>query len=135
MRNVDIISGLYQAFGRGDLPSVLELLHPAVSWHEAEGSPYHPGRNGWTGPDAIVENLFAKMGDDWAEFTVHPTQLHDAGDLVVVEGRYSGQHQATGKTLDCQVCHIWTVEGGKVTRFQQYVDTAQLQDVMGARSG
>ena len=134
MSNVNIISGLYAAFGRGDIASVLESLHPEVSWHEAEGSPYHPGPNGWTGPDAIVANLFTKMGDDWAEFTIHPMQLHEAGDLVVTEGRYSGQHKVTGKTLDCQVCHIWTLQGGKVARFQQYVDTAQMQDVMGIRT-
>jgi len=35
--------------------------------------------------------------------------------------------------MDAQVCHIWEVGDGKVTRFQQYVDTAKLQDVMGAR--
>jgi len=28
---------------------------------------------------------------------------------------------------------VWTLSQGKVTSFQQYVDTAQLQDVMGAR--
>jgi len=35
--------------------------------------------------------------------------------------------------MDAQVCHIWDVKDGKLTRFQQYVDTAKFQDVMGAR--
>lgn len=35
--------------------------------------------------------------------------------------------------MDLQVCHVWDVKDGKVTRFQQYVDTAKLLDVMGAR--
>jgi ketosteroid isomerase-like protein len=42
-------------------------------------------------------------------------------------------YKQTGKELDAQVCHLWTIRGGKVTSFQQYVDTAQLQDVEGAR--
>lgn len=35
--------------------------------------------------------------------------------------------------MDAQVCHVWDVKGGKATRFQQYVDTATFQDVMGLR--
>jgi len=35
--------------------------------------------------------------------------------------------------METQVCHVWDVQDGKLTRFQQYVDTAKLQDVMGAR--
>lgn len=26
--------------------------------------------------------------------------------------------------MDAQVCHVWDVKEGKVTRFQQYADTA-----------
>jgi ketosteroid isomerase-like protein len=29
--------------------------------------------------------------------------------------------------------HVWKIRDGKVVSFQQYVDTAQLQDVEGAR--
>ena len=65
---------------------------------------------------------------------MNPKQFHDAGDTVVVEGRYTGTYKATGKSLDAQVTHIWSLRDGKVTSFQQYVDTAQLQEVMGARS-
>jgi ketosteroid isomerase-like protein len=32
-----------------------------------------------------------------------------------------------------QVCHVLKFRDGKVTSFQQFVDTAQLQDVQGAR--
>lgn len=133
MSNVNIIAGLYAAFGRGDLPGVLELLHPEVRWHEAEGSPYHPGPEGWVGPDAVVANLFEKMGVDWAAFTVRPSVFHDAGSVVTVEGKYLASHSGTGKTLDCQFCHVWTIKDGQVTKFQQYVDTYQLQEVMAAR--
>jgi hypothetical protein len=130
MSNADAIRGLYEAFGRGDMPTVLGLLDPAVRWHEAEGSPYQPKGDGWIGPEAVVCNLFAKMGEDWSSFTVHPELFHDAGAVVTVEGRYVGKHAASGKALDCQFCHVWTFVGGKITKFQQYVDTAQLQDAM-----
>lgn len=133
MSSAELVASLYEAFGRGDLPAVLGLLDAEVQWHEAEGSPYQPTGEGWVGPDAVVRNLFEKMGADWAQFTVHPSLYHDAGAVVTVEGRYVAEHRRTRKTLNCQVCHVWTVEGGKITKFQQYVDTAQLQHVMGTR--
>ena len=62
MSSADLIAGLYEAFGRGDVPAVLSMLDLEVRWHEAEGSPYQPTGEGWVGPDAVVNNLFAKMG-------------------------------------------------------------------------
>jgi uncharacterized protein len=64
---------------------------------------------------------------------VHPKDFYDAGDTVVVEGRYTGTHKVTGKTLDAQYCHMFTIKNGKLTTFQQFVDTAQMRDVMGVR--
>ncbi len=130
MSSTEVVKSLYAAFGQGDMPTVLGLLDPQVLWCEAEGSPYDSG-DGWIGPDAVVTNLFAKMGEDWVEFTVNPSQFHDSGSVVTVEGRYIAKHSGTGKEMDCQVCHVWTVENGKITKFQQYVDTAKMQDVMG----
>jgi ketosteroid isomerase-like protein len=37
-------------------------------------------------------------------------------------GRYTGTYKATGKGMNPQVAHFWTLEGGKVVRFQQLVD-------------
>lgn len=131
MNNVEIMTSLYEAFGRGDMAAVLGGMDPAIRWHEAEGNPYMPSGEAWVGPDAVMSNLFMKLGEEWNGFTVHPAAFHDAGDVVVVEARYTGEYKRTGKSIDAQVCHIWTLKDGKVTKFQQYVDTAQCQDVMG----
>jgi len=135
MSGADFLAGMYDAFGRGDLPTVLGAWHPQIQWFEAEGNPYMPSGEPWTGPDAVVANLLSRLGEDWDGFTVHPKAFHDAGDVVVVEARYTGTNKETGKSMDAQVCHVWTLADGKITKFQQYVDTAQLQDVMGARVG
>jgi uncharacterized protein len=107
-------------------------MDPNIEWREAEGHPLQPSGDPWHGPDAVLQNLFVKLGADWDGFTVHPKEFHDAGSTIVVEGRYTGVYRPTGKSLDCQVCHVWKLRDGKVTSFQQFVDTAQLQKVMGA---
>lgn len=133
MDNTQILKGLYDAFARGDVAAVLGGMSPDIRWHEAEGNPYQPSGEAWVGPEAILTNLFMKLATEWDGFAVHPKTFHGAGDTVVVEARYSGTYKATGKSLDAQVCHVWDVRDGKVTRFQQYTDTAKFQDAMGAR--
>lgn len=133
MDNVKFLKSLYDAFGRGEIPAVLGAMSPDIQWHEAESNPYMPSGEAWVGPDAILSNLFMKLGGEWDGFSVHPKVFHDAGESVIVEVRYSGTYRTTGKTMDAQACHVWNVRDGKVTRFQQYADTAKLQDVMDAR--
>lgn len=133
MDNVSFLKSLYDAFGRGDVPTVLGGMSPAIRWHEAEGNPYRPSGEPWVGPEAILNSLFMKLGEEWDGFSVHPRSFYDAGDRVIVEGRYSGTYKATGKSMDTQMCHVWDVKDGKVTKFQQYVDTAKLQNVMGVK--
>jgi uncharacterized protein len=132
MSNVQMMRDLYDAFGRGDIPAVLAAMDPGIEWHEAEGNPYDPGEP-WRGPDAVMQNLFVKLATEWDGFTAHPAEFHDAGSAVVVQGRYAGTYKQTGRKFDAQVCHVWTIRDGKITSFQQYVDTAQMRDVMGAR--
>lgn len=133
MSNVQRMRDLYEAFGRGDMATVLGAMDPDIQWCEAEGNPYDPGGEGWRGPDAIMQNLFMRLATEWDGFTVHPGEFHDAGSAVVVDARYTGTFKQTGRKLDAQVCHVWKLRDGMVTSFQQYVDTAQLQDVQAAR--
>jgi uncharacterized protein len=60
------------------------------------------------------------------------SSFHDAGETVIVTGRYSGAYKATGKKIDAQFAHFWTLADGKVARFQQYTDTLQSGQVAGA---
>jgi ketosteroid isomerase-like protein len=130
--NVSLVKNLYDAFGRGDIPSVLGAMSPDIHWSQAESNPYMPSGEAWVGPDAVLNNLFIRLGAEWDGFTVHPRSFHDAGGSVIVEVRYSGRYKATGKEMDTQACHVFDIKDGKVTRFQQYVDTAKLQNVMRA---
>ena len=133
MSNVQVIRDVYEAFGRGDIPAVLGAMDENVEWREAEGNPFEPSGAPWIGPETILNSLFVKLGSDFEAFTVHPKEFHESGDTVIVEGRYTGTYKPTGKSLDGQFCHLFKVRDGKLAAFQQYTDTAQLQDVMGAR--
>ena len=123
--NVDLIRGLYEAFARGDAPTVLGAMDPGIVWNEAENFPY-ADRNPYVGPMAVAEGVFGRIGAEWDQFQVLPGEFLDAGETVVALGRYHGTFRATGKAINAQFVHVWRVGGGKVTAFQQYADTAQV---------
>jgi ketosteroid isomerase-like protein len=41
--------------------------------------------------------------------------------------------KATGRSMDLQVCHVWKLRDGRITSYQQYLDTGKLQGAMGVR--
>lgn len=124
-----IIRGIYEAFGKGDVPSVLEAMDPAIVWDEAQGFMYG-GR--YHGAKGVLEGVFMKLGTEWEGFTVTPERFVDGGDgNVVVFGRYSGKYLATGKSTDVPFAHHWTVRDGKAIGFVQYTDTLVIAKEIG----
>lgn len=123
--NVQIVQGLYEAFAQGDVPAVLTQLDPRVEWNEAENFIY-ADRNPYVGPDAVLEGVFMRIGAEWEGFSAVPDRVLDAGEAVVTLGRYSGVCRATGKQVNAQFVHVWTLRAGQVVKFQQYTDTAQF---------
>ena len=123
--NVALVNGIYEAFASGDVPAVLGAMSPGIVWNEAENFPL-ADRNPYVGPEAVLNGVFARLGSDWEGFAVDPKEYLDAGDAVVMLGRYRGTCRATGRPVDAQLAHVWRIEGGKVTGFQQLTDTLQF---------
>ncbi|MFZ2873751.1 MAG: nuclear transport factor 2 family protein [Phycisphaerales bacterium] len=128
--NVKTVRAIYDAFGRGDVPAVLGGFSPGIVWNEAENFRYADG-NPYVGPEAVLHGVFARCAGEWDGFAVDVGEVLDAGDTVVVLGRYKGTFRATGRPQHTQFAHVWRLDGGKVTRFQQYADTLQVARVCG----
>lgn len=131
MSSGDTIRGIYEAFGRGDVQSVLGVFDPAIEWREADNFLY-ADRNPYIGPMAVAEGVFMRIVGDVDGFTVVPQRYTESADRVAVEGRYRGTMKATGVPVDAQFVHVWDLRGGKVVAFQQYTDTKQWADAAAA---
>lgn len=129
--NVAIIRGVYEAFAKGDVAGVLGRMSPDIVWHEAENFPY-ADRNPYRGPEAVAAGVFARCIGEWHGFGVRMNDLIDGGDRVVALGRYVGEHKATGRSMNPQAVHVWTIRDGKVVAFQQYIDTLDVARATGA---
>jgi len=128
-QSVEIVEGIYGAFGRGDVPGVLGAFAADIEWYEAEGMPYGGLHRGG---EAVAQNVFGPITDDVDGFAVTPEQLMGSGGTVAAVVRYTGTGKATGKTLDLPVVHIWDIRDGKAARFRQFIDTMKFADVVPA---
>jgi len=120
LSNLNSVQKVYEAFAKGDIPSVLGFFSPSIEWTEAEGFPYG---GTYHGPKAVLEGVFMRLGSEWNGFAAVPHDFVDGGDTLVALGKYSGTYKATGKNFQADFAHVWKVQDGKAIRFVQYVDT------------
>src|SRR5690606_41677835 len=112
----------------GDIPSVLGAMDAKIVWNEAESNSLADG-NPYIGPDAILNGVFVRLGAMYDGFKLKNIKLHEMSDnQVLATSRYDAPVKATGKQIDAQVAHLWTLKDGKVIAFQQYVDTKKLAE-------
>ena len=128
--NSDFVRGVYEAFGRGDVPTVLGSFDSDIEWHEADGLPYG---GVYHGPEAVAQNVFGPLTEDIPDFALGVEEVFDSGDRVAAFGRYTGTAKETGMQLNVPFAHAWTVRGGKAVAFHQYVDTAKFNEVLAAQ--
>jgi ketosteroid isomerase-like protein len=124
MSNLAALQALYAAFAKGDIPTVLGLLSPDIRWTEAEGFPYG---GTYVGRDAVLQDVFMRLGGEWDGYCAVPSELIDGGDTVVALGTYSGRYKATGRSFVAPFAHVWRFKNGVITQFEQHTDTLLVQ--------
>lgn len=118
---LDLVRSFYAAAAKGDLSTLLGLLHPELDWTEAEGFPYYSGT--WRTPAEVAEKLFASLSRDWQDFTIDAQDFITEGDRVVGIGVYSGIYRPTNRSMRAPFAHVWRVADGKIKQFTMYADT------------
>jgi len=115
------IQNAYAAFGRGDIPALLQLLTPDVRWQFIGDSkaPYTGTVQGhgqvaeWFGAVASVDGIQAF---EPREFLVGP-------DHVTVIGWERTQALPQGRVFESEWVHVWQLKNGLVSRFLGTLDT------------
>ncbi|MCT7341011.1 nuclear transport factor 2 family protein [Pseudomonas aeruginosa] len=115
-----IVSDHYAASSRGDLAGMLADMDERTEWTEMAGFRW-PAPMSARPPSAPV--CSRPLQRDWEGFRVEIERLIDGGDSVVAVGRYAATHRRSGKSFEARVAHVWTVEDGRIRRFEQFCDT------------
>ena len=128
--NVEFIQGLFGAFRRGDIGSVIDAhADDVVTASPVSHTSTLPWAGVRTGRGGLVEDFEAMAAH------VRPEAFRDvvftaSGDRVVVEGSNAGTVVANGARYDHDWVMVFTIEDGKVVRFRQFYDPGDIEVAM-----
>lgn len=125
MNNKEIVQSMYESFASGDVAAVTAAFADDISWTEADGFPL---AGTYIGPQAVVENVFMRLGEFSDNWGVAVERLIEDSGTVVADGKYTWNHKGTGEPCEARMAHVWTLADGKVVSFLQHVDTARVRD-------
>jgi uncharacterized protein len=125
--NLITVQEIYAAFGRGDIPAILDAIADDCRWEawadnsaQRAGVPYLQPR---IGPSGGAE-FFAAV----AELEIHAFEVLDCisgRDQVAAEIQIEASTLTGGRFRDDEL-HLWTLDDdGRIIRLRHYVDTAK----------
>jgi uncharacterized protein len=119
---LNIIQQAYEAFGRRDIPALLNLVADQVDW-EFVGSANlaYAGRRQNKNEVASFFSALEKADDTLA---FEAREFIDAGDNVTVLGWVKGIARDTKIPFETQWAHVFTVSDGKIARWRGFANTA-----------
>jgi ketosteroid isomerase-like protein len=114
--NATLLRETYEAFGRGDIPTVLSKFSEDIHWNAPEVLPHGMHVHG---PEA-VGGFFEQLGAMWKDFELEMEVFVASGDRVCVIGKANGT--IDGTTMTYGFVHAWTVRDGVLVTFDEFVD-------------
>ena len=114
----DVVQGMYDAFGRGDVAAILAALDEDIDWRVPENLPHGGEFRGRDGVGAFFQGI----GETWDGLAVEIEDTVSGGERVVVLARIHGKLRATGEEAGYTSAHAWTVRDGTPVRFDEYVN-------------
>ena len=124
-QNTKVVQDAYAAFGRGDIPAILNLLDENVTWKPVTGAADYVPTAGERHGKASVKEFFKILGESVQFERFEPREFVAQDDKVVALGRYTGKTPG-GRTFESEWVMIFTLRGGKVVTFQEFADSAAL---------
>jgi ketosteroid isomerase-like protein len=121
--NTKVVKQAYDNFKAGNVPALLDLVTERVEWQlpEMEGVPLGGKRKGRDG----VAGFFSKLAEIEDVISFEVREFIAQGDKVVALGTYAFRVKATRRDFTSDFAHLFTVQNGKIARFQEYMDTAR----------
>ena len=118
----DVVTAIYQAFGEGDVGTILTHLTDDVDWAAEASGTTAP----WWGPykgKEEVPGFFRALADSVEVTDFTPLAMAEGDDDVMVVIRFGMTARSTGRSGTTEIHHWWHFDGDKVARYRGTEDT------------
>ena len=123
--NTTVVQEAYAAFGRGDVQGILDRLDDGIVWQGVYGAGANVPMAGERRGKAAVAEFFKQVATHVNFSRFEPKDFIASGDTVVTLGHYTAKTSAN-KEFDSDFAMVFTMRNGKVTKFQEFLNTAAL---------
>jgi uncharacterized protein len=123
--NLATISGIYEAFGRGDVDSILEAVAEDVDW-AVDAEPIAPWYGERTGKDGVA-SFFADIASSTEVQAFAVEGIAASENEVFSFLRFAVRMKATGREATFHLHHYFRFgTDGKITYYRGSEDSAQV---------
>ena len=125
--NVELVRAAYERFNAGDRAPSPELWHSDCEYVSDRRDPDPATYRGL----AAITRVFHSWVDAYPDLRVEPLEILASGQRVFVWTRFSGHGAGSGVPIDMERAQVWTLEGGKIRRAEEYFDRAEGLEAVG----
>jgi ketosteroid isomerase-like protein len=123
--NVEMVKRGYAAFARGDMQTLLNLFSDDVEFRHPMSTAIWPWAGNRRGRAQIAE-FFAGLAEveEFEQFEAREFIAQGNKVVALVFERF--RIKATGRVVDNDYVHVYTLNGGKIVQLCVYEDTAPI---------
>ncbi len=127
--NIETIEHVYDAFTRGDVGAIVDVVTDDVDWASETTSTVAPWYGVHRGKAGVAEFFAAFAGAmEVEEFTPTSYAANDTDVLTVV--RFRVKSKRTGRSAAMDLHHVFGFRDGKIAYYRGTEDTAQTEAVL-----
>ncbi len=116
--DVATVQAGYAAFGRGDMPALVALFAPDVTWERGDSDRFAPA---YHGVEAVLGYFAESAALSAGTLKVEPQIYTTDGQGHVVVVSRTRATRPDGRTLEGRDVNVFTVKDGRVAQVQQFV--------------
>ena len=126
-QNIDLVKRLYEAFGKGDIDTIIGSLANQLVWR-FDAPLVIPYAGEYKTPDQVKEGFFGSLASTQNDYALKTDEFIAQDDKLIMVGSYGATVNDTGKRFDLPLVHVWTIQDGKVKCFVNFTDTAKVAE-------
>lgn len=125
--NLQTVHDIYAAFGRGDIPFIMDAIADNAVWEHSGDPALLPFAGTFSGKAEILQ-FFQLLGGNANHTTFVPSNFREEGSKVINDIYLEGVTRTTGKPYTANSIFTWTFDdNGKISHWKNEGDTSSLE--------
>jgi uncharacterized protein len=126
-KNLEIVKAAFDAWLRGDIDSMLELVDPEIVVVQPSDLPDAVTQHGRAG----VLSAIAAWPEEWDDFEIEIVRIVDAGDRVAVRTHQRGRGKGSGVAVEGETWFVFGFRNGRVAEWRMFGEEREALQAAG----